>query len=131
MFRTSKSLTGDNAGGVGKILDGLNNCTVVELHGGWFVVSDTGHFVVTDGQINLPDAAQRASLLAASVRQDLEQSFSLVPLVQPLVASGQEPIEADIWLAESAASVVPLDLLSRTLTEGPRCNFSNPVQLSG
>lgn len=98
-------------------LRGLDRAFVVGAYGSDRLIGGpAGLFVTTAVDDRLaPDAARHAADLAAETRNQFATHLAWVPFVTPLAVSRQ----GDQIVPDASATVVPLDLLTVTLSMGP------------
>ncbi len=99
------------------VLRGLDRAFVVGAYGSDRLIgSPTGLFVTTPVDDRpAPDAARHAADLAARTRNQFATHLAWVPFVTPLAVRQQ----GDQIVPDASATVVPLDLLTITLSMGP------------
>lgn len=102
---------------VDDVLRELDRTFVVGTYGSDRLIGGpAGLFVTTAVEDRLaPDAARHAADLAAETRNQLAVHLAWVPFVTPLAVSRQ----GDQIVPDASATVVPLDLLTITLSMGP------------
>jgi hypothetical protein len=79
----------------------------------WIVAGPTGLFAVTGPEPDVAQAARRVAQTAAQLRSRLAHSLSWAPFVDALVV-----VDAPSSSRAEEASVIPVRLLHRILTEG-------------
>ena len=99
------------------VLRGLDRAFVVGTYGSDRLIGGpAGLFVTTAVDDRLaPDAARHAVDLAAETRVQFAAHLAWVPFVTPLAVSRQ----GDQMVPDASATVVPVDLLTITLSMGP------------